>query len=677
MSCRLNIEEKPPACADFWVFFLFLTFLFLRKVHRKLFEVGMKVQNLRNHMVKNLLCIALLLFVSLFASVSAASAAEIILDAEHHHLGDDFKGELTPGDPEGLIYTSTFALNSSIDVESAELIMAGRSIVPGPTDKFLDKVYINEIEIGSLNNHIPAETPDSTVVDIKIPFHPTILNPGTNTIKISAGSDVNGSNYDDFEFYNLSLHLSEIEPVTLAPPLKVAWTYKLPWRLRSGMQSWVNLVADGVLYLSEGALGENGIIAVDAETGKLLWSKEWSADLGYKDGVLFAVHYPNIDALDAKTGELLWSKEYLDVGWSTPIIFGNTLFVSTPYDRYVVAIDTENGALRWKYEFNRTDFVTEDSSDYYFGDPVVNGNIVVFGYYALHSIYTEPIMREPYEPEPELEEPVVMKGLIALDTKTGKEVWEYAQSEEYSPFYPFLCKDLVYIYVGQGDIIALSVESGEEVWKKNVGSWANIVELKHDKLFVNSDRPVILDAKSGEILKEYPGSKVSYSSSLITDKFVYSTDLNKIQIFDTSTGETVWSSSRIKGYEVSHPALYKDKLYLFSSEGTLYAFEHGEVGLLFTKGLENSATFYFLPIAIAGMLLLLAILLKKSNNKSLVFGSWLIALVGVLWLSLKALDPYISSGVLWLLAGLVLWSLPVILLFGIAFLVSGIRKRKK
>lgn len=183
--------------------------------------------------------------------------------------------------------------------------------------------------------------------------------------------------------------------------------------------------------------------------------------------------------------------------------------------------------------------------------------------------------------------------------------------------------------MGQGDILALSVESGEEVWKTNAGSWADIVELKHDKIFVNSDRPVVLDAKSGEILKEYPGSKVSFSSSVITDKFVYSTGRGIIQVFDSGTGETLWSS-RIKGYEVSHPALYKDKLYLISSEGTLYAFEHGEAGLLFTRGFENSATFYFPPLATAGMFLLLAVFLRKSNNKSFVFGSWLIALVRVL-----------------------------------------------
>ncbi|WP_255336023.1 PQQ-like beta-propeller repeat protein [Methanosarcina sp. KYL-1] len=629
-------------------------------------------------MVKNLLCPALLLFAFLFASISGVSASEIVLDAEHHHPGDDFKEELTPHDPEGLVYMTTFNLDPLADIRYAEFTVTVKSVVPEPRDEFLDKVYLNEIKIGNLNAYIPENTSDSAAVDILIPFHPTFFNPGNNTIKIIAGNDSDGSNYDDFEFYNLTLHLSEIEPVTLDPPLKVAWTYELPWKLRSGMQSWVNLVADGVLYLSEGAFGENGIIAMDAETGEPLWSKEWSADLGYKDGVLFAVHYPNIDALDAKTGELLWSKKYRDVGWSTPIIFGNTLFVSTPYDRYVAAIDTENGALRWDYEFNRTDFETEGRSDYYLGDPVVNGNVVVFGYHALHTIYTDPITRESGEPEPELEEPVVMKGLIALDTKTGKEVWEYTQSEEYSPFYPFLCKDLVCIYVGEGDIIALSLESGEEVWKTNVGSWANIVELKHDKIFVNSDRPVILDAKSGEILKEYPDSTVSFSSSMITDKFVYSTDLNKIQVFDSTTGETVWSSSRIKGYEVSHPALYKDKLYLISSEGTLYAFEHGEEGIFFTKGLENSATFYFPPIAIAAMLILLAVLLRKSNNKALVSGSWLLALVGVLLLSLRAVDPYFRGGeVFGIPAHLVFGFLLVIFLFGIAFLVSGIRKSGK
>lgn len=121
--------------------------------------------------IKNSLILALLLFFSLFASVSVASATDIVLDTEHHHLGDNFKEELNPGDPEGLVYTATFTLDPSADIESAELTMTGKSIVPGPTKEFLDKVYLNEIEIGTLNDYVPAETPDSASVSIKIPIH--------------------------------------------------------------------------------------------------------------------------------------------------------------------------------------------------------------------------------------------------------------------------------------------------------------------------------------------------------------------------------------------------------------------------------------------------------------------------------------------------------------------------
>lgn len=119
-------------------------------------------------------------------------------------------------------------------------------------------------------------------------------------------------------------------------------------------------------------------------------------------------------------------------------------------------------------------------------------------------------------------------------------------------------------------------------------------------------------------MEELPYS-LPASSFVITDKYVYSTGQYNIKVFDSSTGEPVWSSSRIKGTTVSDPTLYKDKLYLVSTEGILYAFDHGEGGLLFTRGLENSATFYYPPIAISGMLLLLVILLKQNKNRAFFF----------------------------------------------------------
>ena len=170
-----------------------------------------------DRIVKNLLCAAIILF----AAISLASATEVFLyPAHHHHLGDDFKEELTPCDPEGLVYTTTFNLDSRADITGVELRLTTKSVVPGPTDEFLDEVYLNGMWIGTLNDHVhapvpdhtqtlndhsPEQTPDGGAIDIVIPVDPSILKSGINTIRITSGGDAEGSNYDDFEFYNLQL----------------------------------------------------------------------------------------------------------------------------------------------------------------------------------------------------------------------------------------------------------------------------------------------------------------------------------------------------------------------------------------------------------------------------------------------------------------------------------------
>lgn len=614
--------------------------------------------------INNSLVLALLLLVFSVASFSTASAAEIVLDTEHHHLGDNFKEELNPDNPEGLIYTANFTLDPLVDIESAEFTLTGRSIVPGAINEFSDKVYLNGIEIGSLNDYIPAETLDSNSVKITVPVHPSLFNSGNNSIKISAGSNVDGSNYDDFEFYDLSLHLNEIEPVTLEPPLKVAWTYKFPWRLIDGIPEVKILAADGVLYIYDCL--ESDLIAIDENTGKPLWDKkfELDANLKYKNEILFVVYPANIDALDAKTGELLWNQGYPGTWSGIPYVFGNTLFVSAPDIGHVTAVDTENGTLKWVYEINTTDSDNRSNDNRgndncYISGLQANGNILAFRY----------------------DVPGVTHGLIALDPSTGKEVWRYKNLREYSHD-PFFYKDL--ICVGGEEVIALSAESGEEVWKTDTDEWVISAEVKNDKLFVkeelsnSSHRSVVLDVNTGEILENFPNSELSVSFSSTTDEYTYSTDGCKISVFDSSTGEPVWRSSRIKGAVLSEPTLYKDKLYLVSSDGTLYAFDHGKGGLFFTRGLEDSAILYLPPIATTGMLFLLATLLRKNKNKALVLGSWLIALVGVLLLSFIAIQPYfIAWDVFGILTFLVLCTLIVILLFGIAFLIYGIRKRRK
>lgn len=98
--------------------------------------------------------------------------------------------------------------------------------------------------------------------------------------------------------------------------------------------------------------------------------------------------------------------------------------------------------------------------------------------------------------------------------------------------------------------------------------------------------------------------------------------------------------------------------------------------MFFTKGLESSASYYFPQVAIAAMLILLVILLIKIKNRALVFGSWLIALKGVIFLSIKALEPYSAGLGFGFFVALAFLFMFVILLIGIAFLVYGIRKEE-
>ena len=519
-------------------------------------------------------------------------AAEIVLDNEQHHLGDDFKDDLIPNEPEGVVYTVDFNLSNSTQINSARLKLDARSIVPEASDEFLDKVYLNEIEIATLNDYVPAQISDNELIRITVQVDPAYFKNGTNTIRITSGSNVDETNHDDFEFSNLSIHLVETKPVTLEPPLKIAWTYELSDWVSQQELATIQIIEENIIYLND-----EGIKAIDADSGKLLWSKGQNANLNYDNGVLYALHLPTIDALDAKSGKMLWSEKY-SMAWNDMVpggvsngysaISADSLYVSTPSDKYVFAIDTTNGNLKWVYELNTTEFGAGGENHYSLSNPVIIDDVVIFKYYISHLSYTgPPIALIEGEPEPEPEQPITKEGLIALSAKTGEKVWEYTDDVSDRFVYRNLIynNDLVYTGFSDGNIIALSSDSGEYVWKINVGDRIQSIVAESDKLFIGyiietnalySKKYTVVDAMSGEILPDVPDSIVG-QDSVIAGKYIYaaSRGKNNINIFDVKTGELIWAGGKTEGYDVSKPMVYKDKLYLTSIDGKLYAFEHG------------------------------------------------------------------------------------------------------
>ena len=532
--------------------------------------------------------------VMILAMSQPGIAAEIVLDNGQHHIGDDFKSDLIPNEPEGIDYTVDFNIDNSAQINSARLKLDARNIVPEASDEFLDKVYLNDIEIATLNDYIPAQISDDELIRITFSVDPAYFKNGTNTIRITSGSNVNGTNYDDFEFSNLSIHLVETEPVTLEPPLKIAWTYELSDWVSQQELAIIQIIEENILYLND-----EGIKAIDADSGVLLWKNGQNANLNYADGVLYALHLPTIDAIDAKSGKVLWSQNYQmawgdmvpdgESRWRYSTISADSLYVSTPDDKYVFAIDATNGNLKWVYELNTTEFGAGGRNSYSLSNPAIIDDVVIFKYYVSHLSYAgPPIALNPDEPEPEREQPITKEGLIAISTKTGEKVWEYTDEVSDRFVYRNLVynDDLVYTGFSDGDIIALSADSGEYVWKINVGDRISSIVAENGKLFIGyiiekdiqySKKYTVVDAMSGEILPDVPDSIVG-PKSVIAGEYLYAAadGKNNINIFDVKTGERIWVGGKTEGYAVSKPMVYKDKLYLTSIDGKLYAFEHGD-----------------------------------------------------------------------------------------------------
>ena len=145
----------------------------------------------------------------------------IKLDEDHHHLGDDVDPGLVPNDPEGVSYSTTFVTDLAAD--AAELVLTTKNVVPRNTsvNQFQDNVYINGEYIGKLNDYVINETQDYVPRTVSIPFDSALLSPFENTIEITSGANSEGTNYDDFEFYNLKMviYWNKQMPIAIPEPI--------------------------------------------------------------------------------------------------------------------------------------------------------------------------------------------------------------------------------------------------------------------------------------------------------------------------------------------------------------------------------------------------------------------------------------------------------------------------
>ena len=128
--------------------------------------------------------------------------------------------------------------------------------------------------------------------------------------------------------------LSGVASSTLAPSLKVVWTFDVGEAIESSAA-----IVDGSVYVGSAA-GE--LIALDLQTGAVRWRYK-TGEIGESSPAVAngAVYIGDLTgtfhAVDAKTGKALWTFKTTGEIRSSPVVVGDRVLIAA-YDRFLYAL---------------------------------------------------------------------------------------------------------------------------------------------------------------------------------------------------------------------------------------------------------------------------------------------------------------------------------------------------
>ncbi|MCP4992396.1 MAG: outer membrane protein assembly factor BamB [Gammaproteobacteria bacterium] len=272
-------------------------------------------------------------------------------------------------------------------------------------------------------------------------------------------------------------------------------------------------------YLSEGRLyvaNRDGVIkALNAETGQQLWSVDTELELsggpGAGDGlVLIGTSEADVVALDAASGQELWRGKASSEVLSVPQVTNGVVVVRS-IDGKVYGLNAGTGERLWHYERSIPGLTLQGDSS-----PVIANNLVVVGYAG--------------------------GRLVALDLLTGGLVWDASISapsgrSELERMVdidgdPIIVDGIVYVSTYQGDLAAVSLETGVVIWRHELSSY-NSVSVEQNQLY-------------------------------LTDASAH------IWAFETDSGSALWKNKKLHARRLSPPAIIDEYLVVGDFEGYLH-----------------------------------------------------------------------------------------------------------
>ncbi len=222
-------------------------------------------------------------------------------------------------------------------------------------------------------------------------------------------------------------------------------------------ESWNQLElasADGNLFA---AAAEGTVVAMDRETGKVLWETELkqpiSGGVGAVDDlVLVGTAKGQVVALDSRSGEQKWRVSVGSEVLSAPVGSNGIIVVQTQDDR-LVGIDAYEGRVRWQYGNTPAVLTLRGTAT-----PLIAGRLAIAG--------------------------LSSGKVIAVDILRGIPVWEERVAvpkgrSELERIVDIdgnllLSGDTLYVVTYQGNLAALEASTGRTRWQRPASSYTGL-----------------------------------------------------------------------------------------------------------------------------------------------------------------------------------------------------------
>lgn len=330
----------------------------------------------------------------------------------------------------------------------------------------------------------------------------------------------------------------------------------------------------------------------------------------------------NLPLTWSPTSHIAWKAAVAGVGWSSPVVVGDRIFLTSAVslsgkeeataDRSLraLALDAATGKTVWDVELFQAKSprahrknshasptpVYEDGKLYiHFGHlgtaclNAANGQTAwatqAFAYSPVHGNGSSPVLFEDlliFSADAETEPKV-----IALDKTTGQQRWAFARQSDAKKKFSF-CTPLIIdvngqkqlITPGSGVVNALNPKTGEEIWRCYYDQGYSVVPrpvYAHGMIFLSSgyDKPVLYAIKvdgKGDVTATHIAWKIEKaaphnpSMAVIGDELYFVADNGILSCVDAKTGN-VHYSERCTG-PISASLLAADgKLYLQDEKG--------------------------------------------------------------------------------------------------------------